>query len=161
MTTTGRGSGRGRWGGAGVIVPFAAITTKSIIHLYKLKAKNSPINDKHVVKCCHGHCCSPVRAATGAASAVVVVVVAVLVDIFISKLILIDYILCATVQQQQQLDRATLFRGLDILNYHFIYNMPASFLSAAGSHFRFGNNVILLLVDFVYRGRELLGTKCH
>lgn len=98
MTTTGRGRGRGRWGGAGVIVPFAAITTKSIIHLYKLKAKNSPINDKHVVKCCHGHCCSPVRAATGAASAVVVVVVAVLVDIFISKLILIDYILCATVQ---------------------------------------------------------------
>lgn len=61
------GQGQGScWGGAGVIVPFAAITTKSIIHLYKLKAKNSPINDKHVVKCCHGHCCSPVRAATGA-----------------------------------------------------------------------------------------------
>lgn len=47
----------------------------------------------------------------------------------------------------------TLSRGLDILNYHFIYIMPASFLSDAGSHFWFGNNVILLLVDFVYRGR--------
>lgn len=109
---------------AGVIVPFAAITTKSIIHLYKLKAKNSPINDNHVDKCCHGHCCSPVRA------------VAVLVDIFISKLILIDYILCATVQTAEAAAAARsghtlLFvsvrvsRALDILNYHFIYNMLA------------------------------------
>lgn len=49
-------------GGAGVILPFAAITTKSIIHLYKLKAKKFA-HKRHnlVVKCCHGHCCSPVR----------------------------------------------------------------------------------------------------
>lgn len=40
-------------------------------------------------------------------------------------------------------------RCLDILNYHFIYNLPASFLS------RFGNNVILLLVDFVFESRAL------
>lgn len=81
----------------------------------------------------------------GAASAATV-----LVDIFISKLILIDYILCTREEQQQQLDRATVTRSLrlstslDILNYHFIYNLPASFLS------RLGNNVILLLVDFVF-----------
>lgn len=31
--------GRRAVGGVGVILPFAAITTKSIIHLYKLKAK--------------------------------------------------------------------------------------------------------------------------
>lgn len=40
-------------------------------------------------------------------------------------------------------------RCLDILNYHFIYNLPASFLC------RFGNNVILLLVDFVLESRAL------
>lgn len=52
-------------GGAGVILPFAAITTKSIIHLYKLKAKKFA-HKRHnlVVKCCHGHCCSPARAAS-------------------------------------------------------------------------------------------------
>lgn len=86
----------------------------------------------------------PLGAASSASAA------AVLVDIFISKLILIDYILCTREEQQQQLDRATLTRSLrlstslDILNYHFIYNLPASCLS------RFGNNVILLLVDFVF-----------
>lgn len=35
----GGAGGRRAVGGAGVILPFAAITTKSIIHLYKLKAK--------------------------------------------------------------------------------------------------------------------------
>lgn len=57
----GGAGGRRAVGGAGVILPFAAITTKSIIHLYKLKAKNFA-HKRHnlVVKCCHGHCCSPV-----------------------------------------------------------------------------------------------------
>lgn len=87
----------------------------------------------------------PLGAASAASAATV------LVDIFISKLILIDYILCTREeQQQQQLDRATFTRSLrlstslDILNYHFIYNLPASFLT------RLSNNVILLLVDFVF-----------
>lgn len=91
-------------GGAGVILPFAAITTKSIIHLYKLKAKKFA-HKRHnlVVKCCHGHCCSPVRGCllSPSPSAVAFASAAVLVDIFISKLILIDYILCAREEQQQ------------------------------------------------------------
>lgn len=62
MTTKGGGGTARVGGGAGVILPFAAITTKSIIHLYKLKAKKFA-HKRHnlVVKCCHGHCCSPVR----------------------------------------------------------------------------------------------------
>lgn len=91
-------------GGAGVILPFAAITTKSIIHLYKLKAKKFAHKRQNlVVKCCHGHCCSPVRGClrSSSHSAVALASAAVLVDIFISKLILIDYILCAREEQQQ------------------------------------------------------------
>lgn len=86
----------------GVILPFAAITTKSIIHLYELKAKKFA-HKRHnlVVKCCHGHCCSPARGCLLSSFHSAFASAAVLVDIFISKLILIDYILCAREEQQQ------------------------------------------------------------
>lgn len=60
----------------------------------------------------------PLGAASSASAA------AVLVDIFISKLILIDYILCTREEQQQQLDRATLTRWETSLNVSRYIELP-------------------------------------